>query len=57
MVDDASRAAEIGFIRSASVHILSSLLKYKSDEEALPKKAVNIAVQLNDEINKRLAQK
>ena len=56
-VKDANRISEVGFIRSASIHILSSLIKYRNKDDGLPQKAVNLAIQLNDEINKSITQK
>lgn len=49
---------ERAFIRSASMNILSSLILRDGDvKEDLVKKAVNTAISLNDEINRRFKQK
>jgi len=45
------------FIKSASMHILSSLIKHDTSGKNLSKKAVNMAFELNDELQKRFTQK
>jgi len=57
MSDIDSRLVNEAFIKSASIHILASLIKHDPSGQNLSKKAANLAFELNDELQKRFAQK